>query len=127
MIARQITYFGQQAVVACDARCDKAWGIRGRPRVALSDDEDDYAYLADGELGEASADPGDYEGGHAKPIHPGERLNKWCVRACERCAMSKAGKATEVIETPDFSNRFLNQPWKHEPSAAGVPVRGEEG
>lgn len=40
MIARQITYFGQQAVVVCDAKCGKAWGFRNRPRLDLSDDPD---------------------------------------------------------------------------------------
>lgn len=114
MIARQITYFGQQAVVVCDAKCGKAWGFRNRPRVEFGDDPDDIAYLADDELGDAPADPGDYEGGHAKPTRPDERLNKWCVRACERLEMSKPGKANETIAARDFSRRVFNQPWKHE-------------
>ncbi|GAA0271067.1 hypothetical protein LNAOJCKE_0893 [Methylorubrum aminovorans] len=113
MIARQIVYFGQPAVVICDAKCGKAWGINCRPRVTLSDDPDDYAYLADDELGEAPSDPGTYEGGDAKPTEPSERLNRWCVRECERCAMSKPGKATETIAARDFSRRDFNQPWKH--------------
>lgn len=114
MIARQIVYFSQPAVVICDAKCGKAWGIHGRPRVSLSDDPDDFAYLADNEVGEAPADPGTYEGGHAKPACPDERLNKWCVRACERCTMSSSGGAGQVIEATDFSRRLFNQPWKHE-------------
>lgn len=123
MIARQITYFGQQAVVVCDAKCSKAWGFRNRPRLDLSDDPDDYALLADREVGDAPADPGDYEGGHAKPTHPDERLNKWCVRACERLEMSKPGKATETVAARDFSRRVFNQPWKHEPDS--TPSRAE--
>lgn len=108
MIARQITYFGQPAVVACDARCDKAWGSVTRPSEPVSDADDDVVFLADDELGEAPADPGTYEGGHAKPVSRDDRLNKWCVRACERCAMSRPGKAGEVIETRDWSRRIYN-------------------
>lgn len=114
MIARQIVYFGQPAVVICDANCGKAWGIHGRPKARLGEDPDDFAYLADNEVGEAPADPGTYEGGHAKPTHPDERLNKWCVRACERCTMSSSGGAGQVIEATDFSRRLFNQPWKHQ-------------
>src|ERR1700730_7993167 len=48
MIAKPILYFRHEMVLVCDARCDKAWGINGRPRVELSaTDEDDYAFLAD--------------------------------------------------------------------------------
>jgi len=51
MIAKAIIYFGQPCVVACDARCDKAWGINSRPRVEFDpDDPDDHAMYADGEL-----------------------------------------------------------------------------
>lgn len=112
-LARQITFFGQTAVVVCDANCGKAWGIHARPRVELSDDPDDFAYLADGELGEAPADPGDYEGGDAKPTYPGARLNRWCVRACERIEMSAPGKPLDTIQSRDLSRRFYNIPSRH--------------
>jgi hypothetical protein len=112
-IARRVIYFGQPGVVICDARCDKAWGINNRPLVQFSEDQDDTAFLADNELGEAPADPGTYEGGCAKPTEPSERLNKWCVRECERSAMSRSGRGDEVVEAPDFSKRLFNQPWKH--------------
>ena len=84
MILKQIIYFGHPRTLICDAKCEKAWGINGRPRHQLSKDEDDYELLADHELGEAPADPGTYEGGHAKPQQRGERMNKWCCRECER-------------------------------------------
>ena len=77
-------FCGQLAILACNCNCTKAWGRNNRPRVQVSDNEDDYAYLADGELGEAPADPGTYEGDHAKPRDPSERHNKWCWRECER-------------------------------------------
>lgn len=112
-LAKQITYFGQPALVVCDGQCGKAWGIRARPQVSLGDDPDDFAYLADDELGEAPADPGDYEGGDAKPVSPEQRLNKWCVRACERLAMTSPSKTNVVLESHDFSRRSYNQPWKH--------------
>jgi len=107
---KYIQYFGQQAKVSCDEQCNKAWGNNTRPRVSLSDDEDDYAYLADHELDDAPADPGTYEGGHAKPIDPIEKGNKWCVRECERCAMSKPGEWNKPLSIPDFSKRVYNIP-----------------
>lgn len=86
-----ITYFGKERVVKCDGRCDKAWGVSGRPRKQLSDDPDDYVFLPDSELGIAPIDPGTYEGGHAKPENADYFPNKWCVRECERCIMSYPG------------------------------------
>lgn len=118
MIARQITYFGQPAVVACDARCEKAWGSVTRPSEPASDADDDVVFLADHELGEAPADPGTYEGGHAKPTCRANRLNKWCVRACERSVMSVPGKAGDVIETRDWSRRLYNLP-SSDPARSG--------
>lgn len=105
-----ITYFGQQAKVCCDGKCSKAWGINNRPRVRLSDNEDDYdyEYLADGELGDAPSDPGTYEGGHAKPSSSSEFPNKWCVRECERCRMSDPGKFAEPLEVKSFETRRRN-------------------
>ncbi len=80
---------GRRVVVLCDGKCEKAWGISQRPRVILSNDEDDFYYVPDGELGTAPIDPGTYEGDHGKP-DPGDgsdRINKWCVRECERSSI----------------------------------------
>jgi hypothetical protein len=100
-------------VIACDARCDKAWGISQRPRVELSSVEpDDYAFWADGELGVAPVDPGTYEGGHGKPRRPQDRLNKWCFRECERCAEAPT---LDDISLPDFTVRHYNMPHLHPP------------
>jgi hypothetical protein len=114
MIIKAITYFGQPCAVACDAKCNKAWGVNNRPRIRF-DEDDDFAYLADGELGDAPADPGTYEGGCAKPTHPSERLNKWCVRECERSTLAPKdpSKPGELVELRDFSERRYNMPWKH--------------
>jgi hypothetical protein len=109
MIAKAIVYFGKPAVIACDAKCNKAWGINNRPRVEFGE-EDDYAYIPDQELGEAPTDPGTYEGGQGKPQTKEERLNKWCARECER---SELGKQWELIELSDFSKPIYNMPWKH--------------
>lgn len=107
-----ITFCGQKAKVACDGRCDKAWGINARPRVQLGDgsNPDDYAWLADDEVGEAPTDPGSTEGWQGKPIGATgpEHMNKWCVRECERCEMSEPGLAHEVLELRDFSRRYYN-------------------
>lgn len=103
-----IAYFGQPAKVNCDGNCKKAWGINSRPKVQLSSNEDDYAYLSDGELGEAPADPGTYEGGHAKPPSALAFPNKWCVRECERCNMSSPGESNLPLVIKDFSERRNN-------------------
>jgi hypothetical protein len=100
-----ITYCGQTAKVACDEKCNKAWGINERPQNQLSDNDDDYEYLADDELGEAPEDPGTYEGGHAKPISKLGIPNKWCVRECER---SVIGESHLPLELKDFSIRRKN-------------------
>jgi hypothetical protein len=104
-----ITFFCQPARVVCDRQCHKAWGINNRPRVQLSDDPDDYAFLADDELGEAPADPGTYEGGDAKPLSPDEFPQKWCVRECERCAMSQPGEYHLPLVVRSFDQRRYNK------------------
>jgi hypothetical protein len=109
MIGRLITAYGRPGFMMCDARCDKAWGINNRPRVQLDDkNEDDYCYLADGELGEAPEDPGTYEGSHPKPQSPEERLNKWCFRECERSEHTL--EMNERVDLKDFSVRRYNCP-----------------
>jgi len=105
-IAKPILYFGKPAIIACDFQCDKAWGINNRPKIQLSDDEEDTEYLADGELDTAPLDPGTYEGWDAKPVTPEERLNRWCCRECERCAFISPG---EALTLKDFSKRRQNK------------------
>lgn len=128
MIVKSGTFFGHPIILACDAKCNKAWGINNRPEVYVQDPEqkvyglgfadgvpedesidlDDTADLADGELGEAPADPGVYEGGQGKPRTPEERLNKWCARECERCRIVKDEFPVEDFELPDYSKRYYN-------------------
>jgi hypothetical protein len=112
-ISMLIVYFGQPATIACDAKCEKAWGIQLRPRhyfVPEEQDPDDYAFLADGELGQAPKDTGNYEGGDAKPRSPDQRLNKWCARQCERCKITPPGSPDIKLELHDFSKRLANKP-----------------
>src|SRR5271157_5191566 len=106
---KQIVFFGQKAKVGCDNKCHKAWGRNGRLQLYFHNDaspafvgyvydihdgqidEDNMAWLPDYLLGIAPADPETYEGGHAKPTDPAEdpaKMNKWCVRECERCNIS---------------------------------------
>lgn len=109
MHTKTIQYLGKPRVLACDGKCEKAWGMNNRPRIKFDDDPDNFAFLADDEVGSAPADPGTYEGGCSKPSsHRG--MNKWCARECERSDM--AGSIT-TIALPDFSARLFNQPWKH--------------
>ena len=105
-----VLYFGQDMKVACDGKCNKAWGINERPKNQLSDDEDDFEYFSDDELETAPEDPGTYEGGHAKPLSNTEFPNKWCVRECERCSHSSPGKSKLPLELRDFSKRKPNIP-----------------
>lgn len=107
-LVTDILFCGNACRVTCDSACEKAWGINSRPRVSLSRNPDDYAFLADDEVGFAPDDPGTYEGGHGKPMHPG-RHNKWCVRECERCEMHKP---SETLMIRDFSKRRYNIPRK---------------
>jgi hypothetical protein len=119
MIVKRLIFFGRSATHACDGRCDKAWGINSRPTVPTrkelhsgTADPDDYAFLADDELGTAPIDPGTYEGEHAKPrVASGpDDINKWCVRECERAWMSDPGHPDAAPELPDFSGRHYNKP-----------------
>jgi len=92
-LTKRVLFCGQRITLACDGRCDKAWGINGRPKRQLSANEDDYVYIGDDELGRAPP-PGKTcilsEGGHlkpsARPLRPSDsdRMNKWCARECER-------------------------------------------
>lgn len=119
MHTKQIQWFGAQMLLACDGNCAKAWGINSRPSVKFDPkDSDDYAFLADDELGEAPADPGIYEFGQGKPDGP-HAMNKWCSRECERASMLKEGQPVTVR---DFSQRRYNQPWKHKTSTENGPA-----
>ena len=109
MIKKDILYFGRKAIIACDEKCEKAWGINSRPTIKLDkEDDDDVAFLSDEELGLAPKDPGTYEGGHAKPIDREDRLNKWCCRECERCYLSSPDEYDLPVKLKDFSKRRYN-------------------
>jgi hypothetical protein len=128
MIVKRITFFGQAAEVACDGRCSKAWGNNNRPRVEFSDNPDDYAFLADHELGVAPADPGTYEGLDGKPENATgpDDINRWCVRECERMKMTNPGEAERGIAPvpPDFSSRVYNMGKRRRQVLAGVVPLG---
>ena len=114
MISKKIVFFGKDCVVACDGRCDKAWGHNGRPRTKLSVNPDDYVYLADEKLDKAPG-PGDTnilsEGCDLKPsavpVTDGEVINRWCTRECER---STFVGMDEPLVLRDMSNPKPNIP-----------------
>jgi len=84
----EIVFCGNDVLLVCDEKCNKAWGISSREKFWFSEDEDDdYEFLADPELGDAPEDPGSYEGGEGKPVDLNDRHNKWCARECERSAL----------------------------------------
>lgn len=110
-LPQRIAFCGQQVDVACDRRCDKAWGLDLRPRKQLSEDPDDYVFTSDGELGTAPFPSDSTEGDQGKPSatsHQGP-LNKWCVRQCERSVMVDAGRP---VELRDFARPRPNRPNK---------------
>ena len=110
MIHKQIVFFGEDVRLACDAHCEKAWGINGRPFHQLSPDPDDYEFLADHELPRAPRSSNYIEGGDNKPQSASERLNRWCARECERSVLVPAALPLDQIKLPDFSKRFKNIP-----------------
>lgn len=117
LLLKRITFFGQAAVIACDGRCDKAWGINGRPKISLRhtmlpEDPDDYVYVGDHALGKApppGETVGQSEGGDFKPsatsLADGEDMNRWCARECERRVMVKPG---EDLRLPDLEHPAAN-------------------
>lgn len=105
-----ISFSSQPVWVGCDGQCNKAWGISDREREQMSADEEDYALLADDELGEAPALSSWWEDTDNKPVSVALFPNKWCVRACERCVMFNN---RQDLELPDFSRRLYNMPWLH--------------
>jgi len=106
-LVTRAVWFGRPVRIVCDRLCGKAWGVNGRPREALSEDPEDYALLADGELGEAPTDPGTYEGGHGKPSVPPAAHNKWCARECERATILGPD---DPLRVRDLSRRLFNIP-----------------
>jgi len=105
IFSSEIQFFGQPCVLACDAKCDKAFGIALRETSPNSLAEDDFEWLADDELGEAPEITGETEGGDDKPRDLLEAHNKWCARQCERAVMVDPG---EPIILPNFSERVQN-------------------
>jgi hypothetical protein len=133
LLKKQIKWWGPDDIMmlSCDGRCDKAWGASDRPHVQFDPNEpDDFAYLADHELGTAPADPGTYEGSHGKPssvpLTPDDThlMNKWCARACERSALTEPGKP--IPATSGLEKRFFNMPWKHKKETAMFDTSGFE-
>ena len=110
-LRKNITYFGAPRLLVCDGRCDKAWGINNRPQLYFQEsllvpralepgeeprDPDDYVFVGDEALSIAPGDPGTYEGGEGKPsatpLDDSSRMNRWCVRECERSRKLKPGE-----------------------------------
>jgi hypothetical protein len=119
LIQREIQYFGSRCLLACDGRCDKAFGINGRPRhmfVPEDIEPDDYVYLGDDHVGVAP-DPGKTatisEGDEMKPSavphSDASLLNKWCARECERSTIVKVG---EPVELPNMQDPEPNMPYR---------------
>jgi len=103
---KEIIFAGKKCSVACDGKCSKAWGINLRPRKYFDEDSpDDYVWLSDDELGDAPDNPESYKDGQGKPQCRKDRLNKWCVRECERSQLETVG--VEMI-LPDLTNPSPN-------------------
>lgn len=117
LLAKSIVFLGQPRVLVCDGRCDKAWGIDGRPKQHYSKDVDDYVFLGDALLGTAPG-PGatvtTEEGGDFKPsdvsldVEDAPRMNRWCARQCERSRML-------VVGLPDMNSPEPNMVKRRKP------------
>lgn len=105
MLKKEINAYGFKCLLACDGKCEKAYGWNNRPYIKLSDDEDDKQWLSDNEVDNAPMNTGVYEDGHGKPQNDEEKLNKWCFRECER---SETFKLSEEISLLDWSKRINN-------------------
>jgi len=109
-----ILIFGERTKVACDEKCNKAFGKDTRPKVQLDgNDTDDYAWLADWELDEAPVNPGTRQSGQSKPVNKAEIPNAWCVGQCERC-VKETRKFESHLQLIDFDQRVYSKPWRHE-------------
>ena len=125
MFKKQVQAYGEQRIIGCDGKCNKAWGVMCRPSVDLDGkDEDNNYMLGDDDLDDAPQDPGTYEGGHGKPYNAvsGDDMNKWCFRQCERCVVCKVG---EELELKDWSKKQYNQPWTEEAQADMIKDKRE--
>ena len=100
---KEILYCGRKQITGCDGKCQKAWGMNSRPTRELSTtDINDYIFEKDSVLERAPNDPGTSEGDHGKPWGDQHiKLNKWCVRECERSATVPVG---EDLIIPDLEN-----------------------
>lgn len=140
MLKKRIT----TGTLACDGRCDKAWGINGRPSRKLSKHPDDYVFLGDDELGTAPP-PGKTvdvsDGGDMKPSAvaltsaDGDRMNKWCDRSCERSTVLPTGVELESAArgrlpnlerpVPNLGRRRVGHPLCDPDAVFSVEVVGE--
>ena len=89
MYKKTISYFGRRVEVTCDGLCNKAWGTNSRPR------DEDGNMLSDDMLSNAPPNPGTVECGVCKPLLTEPKLNKWCVRECERSNLPSYKEAKE--------------------------------
>lgn len=109
---KQISVCQRQIIIACDNKCDKAWGYNSRPYIQLDKNNvDDIVWLSDKELGIAPTNPGIYEGCDAKPKNDSEKMNKWCFRECERCSSHELNEEIKLIS---FDERKYNIPRREE-------------
>ena len=115
-IQRSMMFLGEIHIVACDGRCDKAWGVDDRPTNRLGSDHNDFEWLADGELGQAPIDPGSLssDNGVRKPllVRGPDDVNEWCVDRCERMAKCRAVTSERAPDPPDLSRRRPNFEWR---------------
>jgi len=121
ILTKTITSFGAKVTFACDMNCNKAFGINGRAKEQLSEDEDDYRYLTDSEVGDAPKCMGTWEGGDGKPTSTNEAPNKWCVRECERSTLlDKDNTAIDDFSLPVYN--FNIRAKEHGTGNKAIPV-----
>jgi hypothetical protein len=110
-LIKPVLYCAQQVCVACDGRCDLAWGRDWQgPR--------DWP---------APDDPGTAEGPDSKPKSPEQRLNRWCARQCERSQLIPfRGWPIEVDLDTWFFSLAPRDELKADCTPAARPERSED-
>lgn len=107
MLTKKVQLHLNIVVLACDGRCDKAWGMNVRPMR----DEEQRLYATDDELGTAPPSP-IREGGDSRPSDTAlsdadaHLMNKWCARECERCRLLSLDADEKAVPEmlPDLSS-----------------------
>ncbi len=95
-----IRVLGMSSSFSCDGNCDKAWGLKLRPK------DQNGLYIPDEDLQNAPSDikSGDF----TKPQNRFQAINKWCIFECERGKIKNYDLAKSLDKSSDIEQHLLN-------------------